>query len=236
MIESVKFDLQSFESSHKRVEKVYRKFGETTSRKTLIEAGNEAIVDALKRHFALREKDPPKSSGFPNYGQIYPKNYFWRGTRGNSLAEKIRVPYSSPDKLISYISIDSPALAHKLSTNPPPITPTGGRKYLAIPANPAAASWSGMPRDFPGGLRFAFSKTPDGHWLPSLVAANNYLNKNDALSANDKAAKKGANSLVYYLVRKAQTKHDPNALPQQRDLLSKALNAIKTAVKVILQT
>lgn len=174
MIDSVEFDLQAFEASENEADKAFRKFGEEPSRKAMIDAANEGLISALRKHFSQREQEMPKSTGFPWFGQHYPKRYFWRGTRGTSVAEQIRVTISSPSRLIGQVSINSPALAHKLSMNPPEIRPKGGRRLLAIPANPIAASWDGMPRDFPGGLRFAFSKTPDGNWLPSLIAASNY--------------------------------------------------------------
>jgi|GEM_PF-6798866 len=94
MIDSINFDLQSFEASHKEAKKVYQKLDETTSRKTLIEAGNKGLLNALLKHFTMREKEPRKSSGFPCFGQQYPKRYFWRGTRGLSVSEKPE--YGSP--------------------------------------------------------------------------------------------------------------------------------------------
>ena len=125
-------------------------------RKTLVEAGVAGVVNALRTHFREREREPENRFGFPKFGQSYPKRYFWYGTRGTSVAERIRIVRTSPAALDGQVAVNSPALAHKLSTNPPPIVPKGGRKYLAIPASPEAAGWSGRPRDFPGGLRLAF--------------------------------------------------------------------------------
>jgi hypothetical protein len=113
----------------KEAKKVYQKLDETTSRKTLIEAGNKGLLNALLKHFAMREKEPRKNSGFPCFGQQYPKRYFWRGTRGLSVSEKTRITLSSPSRMEGQVS-----------------------------------RW----------LTFAFSLTPGGHWLPSLIAAANY--------------------------------------------------------------
>ncbi|MGN0854300.1 MAG: hypothetical protein ACI4R9_02130 [Kiritimatiellia bacterium] len=237
MINSVEFDIQAFEDTKKEAEKVFQKLGETPARKTIIEAANEGLVDALRRHFAMREKEMPKSTGFPWFGRSYPKRYFWRGTRGNSVSEKIRVTQSSPEQLQGQVTIDSPALKHKISDNPPPIKPKGGKKYLAIPANPISAQWDGMPRDFPGGLRLAFSKTPDGHWLPSLIAARNYKRRKKDGSESNRVSRNGnagENDIVYWLVHKVRTRHDPNAMPDHRVQIEAATSAVRAAVRRIL--
>ena len=213
MIDSIEFDQRAFEASTKGAERSFRRFEEPSARKTLIEAANAGLANALRRHFAMREREAPKSSGFPWFGQTYPKRHFWYGTRGDSVADRIRVTLSSPARLAGRVSINSPALAHKLAANPPEIRPKGGRRYLAIPANPTAAAWAGRPRDFPGGLRFAFSKTPDGNALPSLVAAGG-----------------GA----YWLVHKARTRRDPNAMPSHGDQSRAATSAVSAAVRQIL--
>ena len=213
MIDSVKFDLRAFEASRKGAERSFRRFEEPSARKTLIEAANAGLVNALRRHFAMRERESPKSSGFPCFGQAYPKRHFWYGTCGDSVADRIRVTLSSPARLVGRVSINSPALAHKLAANPPEIRPKGGRRYLAIPANPTAAAWDGRPRDFPGGLRFAFSRTPDGNVLPSLIAAG---------------------GVAYWLVHKARTRRDPNAMPTHGVQSRAAMSAVSAAVRQIL--
>ena len=140
------------------------------------------------------------------------------------------------------VSVNSPALAHKLSTNPPEIKPKGGRRYLAIPASPIASAWDGMPRDFPGGLRFAFSLTPDGHWLPSLIAAANYKKrlkdgserKGFTKEGSIRGANAGANDVAYWLVHKVKTSHDPRAMPRQSDQTKSATEAVRAAVRKLL--
>ena len=239
MIDSVEFDLQAFEASQAEARKAYEKLGEDSSRKELIEAANDGLISALSRHFAMREKEMPKSTGFPWFGQHYPKRYFWRGTRGMSVSERIRVTLSSPARLVSQVSINSPALAHKLASSPPDIKPKGGRRYLAIPANPIAAAWDDMPRNFPGGLRFAFSITRDGHWLPSLIAAANYKRREKKTGRETKkfggsGANAGRNEVVYWLVHKVRTKRDLSAMPAQRVQVNAATSAVRTAVQRIL--
>lgn len=204
------------------------------NRKTVIEAANEGLVNALRRHFAAREKEPHAIGWWMlNHGDL-PKRYFWRGTRGTSVSEKIRTTLISPDRLQTTVAIDSPALAHKLEQNPPPIKPKGGRKYLAIPANPVAAQWSGMARDFPGGVRFAYSRL-FGHWLPALVAASNYKKykkaKRNRLVASD--GKSGENEVVYWLVHKVQTRHDPRALPGPQDQHAAVSSAVAAALRAL---
>ena len=172
---------------------------------------------------------------FPWFGKPFPKQYFWSGARGVSLSENIRVALSSPERLASKISIHSAALARKLNPNPRPITPKGGKKYLAIPAKPSAVLWKGMPRDFPGGLRLAYTKTPTGKWLPSLVAAANYLKKDGSISPSLKGSNHGMNDVVYWLVRKTNPKNDLNAIPHLSTLAASASKAIKTAIETLIK-
>lgn len=204
------------------------------NRKTVIEAANEGLANALRRHFSNREREP-HAVGWWNIGQgAFPKRYFWRGTRGTSVAEKMHTTLISPARLEARIAIDSPALAHKLNPNPPPIRPTGGRKLLAIPANPEAAQWSGMARDFPGGLRFAYSRLA-GYWLPCLIAAANYKNSKGRFTSTGKGAKTGENDVVYWLVHQVVTRHDPRALPSAREQHSAVQSAVMAAIARLLQ-
>ena len=225
------FDERLFDETRKAVEKNLDALDRPDNRKTLIEAANQGVINALRRHFMMRQREQPKSTGFPWFGQLYPKRYFWRGTRGTSLAENIQVKLSSPSRLEGMVGIDSPALKHKLAANPPPIVPKGGRRYLAIPANPAAAEWKGMPRDFPAELAFRFRPTPEGHWLPCLVADSNYKNRKGHLTTSSSAAKSGEQNVVYWLVHQVRTQRDPNALPTQKDMTDSATAAVAGVVK-----
>ncbi len=214
---TVSLDEKTLEKSLKETRKRIAPAENPALRKTLIEAGLEGIVNALRQHFKARENESQNTHGFPKFGTAFPKRYFWYGNRGLSVAEQIRVVHSSSTALTGQIGINSPALAHKLNPNPPAITPKGGRKYLAVPATPEAAGWSGMPRDFPGGLRLAFSRIPGtaNHWLPSLVSA-----RQQGVSSRPQ----------YWLIKRAFTRHDPNALPTNETLQAAAIKSIKTAL------
>ena len=225
------FDERLFDETRKAVEQQITQLDRPESRKELIEAANQGVINALRRHFADRQKEQPKSTGFPWFGQVYPKRYFWRGTRGTSLAEQIQVKLSSPSRMEGVVGIDSPALKHKLAANPPPITPSGGRRYLAIPANPAASEWKGMPRDFPAELAFRYRPTPDGHWLPCLVADSNYRKANGRLASSGKGGRSGEQTVVYWLVHQVRTKHDPNALPTEETMKDSATRAVAGVVR-----
>lgn len=225
------FDERLFDETRKAVEQQINQLDRPESRKELIEAANQGVINALRRHFAERQKEQPKSSGFPWFGQVYPKRYFWRGTRGTSLAEQIQVKLSSPSRMEGVVGIDSPALKHKLAANPPPITPSGGRRYLAIPANPAASEWKGMPRDFPVELAFRYRPTPDGHWLPCLVADSKYRKANGHLASSGKGGKDGEHTVVYWLVHQVRTKHDPNALPTEEVMKDSATRSVASVIR-----
>lgn len=215
------------ESQIRAVEKAASLLKDDANRRTITEAANAGLIAALKRHFAARERES-HAIGWWNLGAgDFPKRYFWRGTRGTSVSERIRTALIVPSVMEATVAIDSPELAHKLAQHPPPIKPKGGRRYLAIPATPAAAQWTGQARDFPGGVRFAFTQMT-GIWLPCLVAASNYRRSNGRLASGGKGGKTGANTVVYWLVKKVNTAHDPRALPtleERREAVTKAVSA-----------
>ena len=200
------------------------------NRKTVIEAADSALVVSLRKHFSEREKEH-HVVGWWNRGLVYPKRYFWRGTRGTSVAEKIRTTLVSPQRLEAIVSIDSPALKHKLSPNPSPIRPKGGRKFLAIPASPQAAQWTGMPRDFPARLRFERWRRPDGSWISALIARAPFLTKGGRLAKGDQKRRGGQGQVVYWLVHQVRTRHDPNALPSNSTMQSAVNVAVATAIR-----
>ena len=198
---------------------------------TILQAAGEEARKAAIEHFRAREQEPEKTEGFPKFGESWGKRGFWAGTKGNSVAEQVLPPVFDSAALSVSIAIDSPALAHKADTNPPPILPKGGKKYLAIPANARAAAWAGMPRDFDpgGGQVFAYSLTPEGRWMPALVAQVHHLRRVTrgkrkgayAKAAPDKGTS-GQGAPQYWLVRKVQTLHDPNALPNAEAIQTRA--------------
>ena len=239
MVDSIEFselEIREFENALKEAEKAVDKLSLPASRKTIIEAANAGLVNGLRRYFRQREQMPGRKDGFPWFGQAYPKSYFWYGTRGTSVAERIRVTLSSPARMVGQVTIASPALARMVAEHPQPIRPKGGRRFLAIPASPLAANWSGMPRDFPGGLRFAFSKTPDGNWLPSLVAASNVKRSGKGSGGVTASGKKGAGSVVYWLVHKVNPRRDRTAMPSIHEQKAFARSSVAVAVKRILAT
>lgn len=205
------------------------------NRRTLIEAANEGLASALRRHFAAREREP-HVVGWWNNGATYPKRYFWRGTRGNSVAEKIRTTLISPARMETIISIDSPALAHKLDPNAPAIRPGPGKQFLAIPASPEAAQWTGMPRDFPTKLRFERWRRPNGSWIAALVARSAFLNKGGRLAKEGQKKRRGQGQVVYWLVHQVRTRFDPAALPSPADQALAVNNAVATAISRLLKS
>ena len=237
-----------FDDGSEGVKRWLRVLTSNGTRKTVLEAGARAVTVEARAHFGRRESEPRDNSGFPRFGQSYPRSGFWKGTRGKSVAEKIQAPHYAQigDEGIVTVAIDSPALAHKADPNPPPIRPKGGRKYLAIPANPLAAAFEGMPRDFKiqGGMKFGFSYTPEGKMMPALVANDNYFrrasrgrkagqmqlvqtpgaNTRHPLSKGGLATEGGGKPL-FWLVSKVQTRHDPEALPEQGALEGAAFEA-----------
>lgn len=193
----------------------------------VLQAAAQEVTVATREHLAAREAEPRNNSGFPAFGQQFPKGYFWSGSHGHSVAEKIKAPDINLSAHTATIAIDSPAFAHKVDPNPPLILPKGGRKYLAIPASIRAAAYAGMPRTFDpgGGLTFAYSQTPEGRWMPALVAARANQRTNRAgnrVNATTAKATHGQGEPHYWLIKQAQTKHDPNAMPHQPTLQTRA--------------
>jgi hypothetical protein len=202
------------------------------------EAAGAGVRNALLAHFRAREQEPRKSTGFPAFGQTYPRRNFWFGVRGNSVAEAVSAPalYGAG---VAEININSPALAHRLAESPPPITPKGGRRYLAVPAAPASAAFEGMPRDFPVKMKFGYAPTPEGRWLPALVAEDNWFVRSKSgkqkRAAADAKGARGVRQPVYWLIKQAQTKHDPRALPETAALQEAAEKAAARAVRTLTQ-
>lgn len=205
---------------------------DAASVQTLLQAAAAGVRNAAIKHFRTRNSEPSKSEGFPRFGESYPKSNFWSG-----VAKSVGEVTVQGDT--ATVSISSPALAHKADTNPKAITPKGGRKYLAIPANARAASYAGMPRDYLGGsMRFGFAQTPDGAMMPALLATRDHLktvkrgkNAGQRLAtAIDAQQTSGHGDVQYWLVRKVQTKHDPNAMPSDESLTTAATRAAQSSL------
>lgn len=213
-----------------KAEELLGKVASDETRKAVLETAGASMRVDLTRHFRDREHEAADNSAWPKLGQAYPKRYFWSGTRGNSVAEKIGEPRVEGAEVA--IGIDSAALAHKLAKNPPPIRPGAGRKYLAVPANARAAGWDGRPADFRGAgeMAFAFGRTVSGGWAPALVAKTHYQRRiakgarkgQLAVARAGQAATHGAGEVQYWLIREAKTKHDPKALPPEEALAESA--------------
>lgn len=202
--------------------------------KTVLQAAGAGVRNAAIKHFRGRNSEPASSEGFPRFGQSYPKSNFWSG-----VAKAVGEVTVTGDT--ATIAISSPALAHKADTNPAPIKPKGGRKYLAIPANARAAGFAGMPRDFGGGkLKFGYAETPDGKTMPALLLART-INLYKGIDRDERRELKQKrvpmsikqDQVQYWLVRKVQTRHDPNALPNDELLSSAATRAAQTALNII---
>lgn len=213
-----------------KAEELLGKVASDETRKAVLEAAGASMRVDLTRHFRDREHEAADNSAWPKLGQAFPKRYFWSGTRGNSVAEKIGEPRVEGAEVA--IGIDSAALAHKLAKNPPPIRPGAGRKYLAVPANARAAGWDGRPADFRGAgeMTFAFGRTASGGWAPALVAKTHYQRRiakgarkgQLAVARAGQAATHGAGEVQYWLIREAKTRHDPKALPPEEALAESA--------------
>jgi len=207
-----------------------------TALPTILQAAGAGVRNAAVAHFRARNSEPARSAGFPRFGESWPKSNFWSG-----VAESVGEVEVFGDT--ATIAISSPALAHKADPNPPPITPKGGRKYLAIPANARAAGFPGMPRDFLGGaMRFGYAATPDGALLPALLATRDHLRTvtrgrqagRRVATAIDKQQKSGHGDVQYWLVRQVQTSHDPAAMPDPPALANAATRAAQTALNQLL--
>ncbi len=194
---------------------------------TVLEAAADKVRDTAITHFDKRNTEPANSAGFPRFGQVYPKSNFWAGVA--SSVGKVSIQDDT-----ATINIASPALAHKAADNPPPITPKGGRKYMAIPANARAAAFDGMPRSFLfGNMRFGFAETPEGIMMPALLATREHMRiikrgkkaGQRVVTDNYKQQTSGHGDVQYWLVRKVQTHHDPNAIPSEESLKTAATRA-----------
>jgi len=206
-----------------------------TSVRVVVQAAGAGARAAMIRHFRARNAEPASSAGFPRFGEQWPKRNFWSG-----VAKAVSEVSVQGDT--ATISVDSPALAHKADLTPPVITPKGGRRFLAIPANARSAGWIGMPKDFPVEMRFGYAPTPEGRWMPALLAKDNHLrrvskgkNAGALVRAAGKSATTGVSTVQYWLVPKVQTKHDPRAIPSQTALSEAATKAAERTVRQLIR-
>lgn len=203
--------------------------------KVLAAAAHGARVASITHFQELNMRASAESLGFPLYGQPRPKSNLWADIAKSIGAAEVKDG-------VATVPIDSKIWAHKADTNPPVITPKGGRRFLALPANARSAAWEAMPRDFLGGeLEFGYATTPDGKVLPALLAKRNHLRTvkkgakaGQRVMAKGKQAKEGQGEAQYWLVRKAQTRHDPRAIPPNDKLTVAAQRAAADAVDVLL--
>jgi hypothetical protein len=95
-----------------------------------------------------------------------------------------------------------------------------------------------MPRDFGGGkMRFGYAETPDGKTMPALLLTRS-INLYKGIDHEERKALKQKrvpmsikkDEVQYWLVRKVQTRHDPNALPSNESLTTAATRAAQTAL------
>jgi hypothetical protein len=207
----------------------------------ITEAAGEAVRQETLKHFRSREAEPERTAGFPKFGQAWGKKGFWSGNKGTSVAEAVGMPAWDAASQTVTIPIDSPALAHKADPNPPPILPKGGRQHLSLPANARASAWPGMPRDFMadgGALTFGFGLTPEGKWMPALLAKRHHLRaisrgarRGALVAASGDKATRGQGEPQFWLVRSVQTRHDPRAMPDTEVLTTRANARAATALR-----
>ena len=169
---------------------------------------------ALQEHFKRRQAEPRKD-GFPAQG-------FWVGSRDRGAGVPVNMQMQdtvfAADRAV--ISIDSPALAHKLDPSPPPIRPGAGKKYLTIPATAEAAGRSA--RDFPA-LVFEYV-LPGGGSAPARGGGS---------GARPALVAKSSGKVYFWLARLVRTPHDPDALPSDERLVRAASDAARQAVSVL---
>ena len=210
--------------------KAVEQWSSDTSVRVVVQAAGAGARAVTIRHFRARNSEPAKSEGFPRFGEQWPKSNFW-----SNVAKAVAEVSIQGDT--ATIAIDSPALAHKADLNPPVIKPKGGRRLLAIPANARAAGWVG-PKDAPIEMRFGYAPTPEGKWMPALLAKDNHLrrvskgkNAGALVRAAGKSATLGVSAVQYWLVPKVQTKHDPRAIPSESTLTEAATRYAESAVR-----
>ncbi len=174
-----------------------------------LQAAAMGVRVALDKHILMRQSEPRKD-GFPMQG-------FWVGNNGRSVREAIQPTEYNGDT--ATIRIKSAPLAHKVDTNPPPITPKGGKKYLTIPA---LAEASGLPAgNF--NLKFGYRKK-DGS-VPK-----------DGERGFPALFEPSSNRIFYWLARKVQTPHDPRAMPDEKDLQQTAVQHAEAALKKLVDS
>jgi len=113
------------------------------------------------------------------------------------------------------------------------IVPTGGRRYLTIPATSAA--YGIRAREASVNLVFAFALNERGRWQPALVAETNYertvsRGKNAGQvkrAAKGQKATQGAGKVWFWLARRVTQKPDPTVIPTETELRDRVEDALR---------
>ena len=110
------------------------------------------------------------------------------------------------------------------------IRPTGGRKYLTIPA--VAEAYGKRAGEF-SNLRFGFTEGRSGGLVPALVEASASTVKfGRARKDGTRGVKTGSSGgrAMFFLVRKVFQRADPSVLPTEAQITGAAINAVENAV------
>lgn len=172
-----------------------------------LEAAGAAGENTLKEHFRRKNLDGGTHTTASRLG-ARPSQVF---------ADFAEATWSS----IRFQGVDLVVSDHRVNqfVNGGDIVPTGGRRYLTLPAT--AAAYGVRAREAGVALVFAFSLDERSRWRPSLVAAENYereiaKGKNAGAVVRAKGnqkATRGVGKVWYWLARRVRQQPRPDTIP-----------------------
>lgn len=192
-------------------------------------AAAQAARNTLVDHFRSRQAEG-NEQGWPSKG-------FWDGTRADAVTKSIRRAREEGGATV--IAIASAALAHRIEGGK--VRPTGGRRYLTIPATPEAYMADSARTHLGGRLAFVYGLYKDGTWRPALAATDNYLRRvkrgrnagTERLARRGERGERGVGAVQFWLVRSATHKPDLRAMPPEGELADAAQVAASAELRLI---
>ena len=178
----------------------------------LMRAGSRGVANETRDFYAELEQSRPNKRGWP-------RQHFWSAVRRSVNNPVIKSPEAAT------VSIAHVGIRQRVQGGY--IRPTGGKKFLTIPAT--AEAYGKRAREF-GNLRFGFAESVpgSGNLAPALVdAGQQRVAFGRRRKDGSRAVKPGedlSNKVFFWLVRQVYQPADPTALPSE-DRLVKAGSA-----------
>lgn len=177
----------------------------------IVKAAAPAVVNKVRRHFFDLNRERPNKLG----GK---RTNFW-----NQAARSTNSRVSGSDLVVS---VNHVGVRQRLEGGQ--IRPTGGRRYLTVPAiaeahGTRAGEWSN--------LKFGFAFDRQGNIRPALIEAQStalkFGGKRKDGSRKVTATAREGGGAVFWLLRRVTQRPDPTVIPSPQELREAAVDGVR---------